>query len=93
MSLNQTGSHRIRSCISGLMSRVFANGPVQSQVKSYQRLKIMVLDIAWLNTQHYKVEIKGKVEQSRNGVTPSPTPLGHPRLKSPTYYNYTEANR
>ena len=25
----------------------------------------MVLDIALLNTQHYKVEIKGKVEQSR----------------------------
>ena len=38
---------------------------VQSQVKSYQRLKKMVLDAALLNTQHYKVWIKGKVEQSR----------------------------
>ena len=38
---------------------------VQSQVKSYQRLKKMVLDVALLNTQHYKVWIKGKVEQSR----------------------------
>ena len=27
-----------------------------------------------LNTQHYKVRIKGKVEQSREGVAPSPTP-------------------
>ena len=25
----------------------------------------MVLDATWLNTQHYKVRIKGKVEQSR----------------------------
>ena len=38
---------------------------VQSQVESYQRLKKMLLDIAFLNTQHYKVRIKGKVEQSR----------------------------
>ena len=37
---------------------------VQSQVESYQRLKTMVLDAALLNTQHYKVRIKGKVEQS-----------------------------
>ena len=37
---------------------------VQSQVPSYQRLKKMVLDISLLNTQHYKVRIKGKVEQS-----------------------------
>ena len=50
------------------MSRVFANGPetgVQSQVESYQRLKKMVLDAALLKTQHYKVRIKGKVEQSK----------------------------
>ena len=41
---------------------------VQSQVKSYQRLKKKkkkVLDATLLNTQHYKVWIKGKVEQSR----------------------------
>ena len=38
---------------------------VQSQVESYQRLKKMVLDAILLNTQHYKVRIKGKVEQSR----------------------------
>ena len=38
---------------------------VQSQVESYQRLKKMVLDISLLNTQHYNLRIKGKVEQSR----------------------------
>ena len=46
---------------------------VQSQVESYQRLK-MVLDTSLLNTQHYKVCIKGKVEKSGGGVAPSPTP-------------------
>ena len=34
----------------------------------------MVLDASLLNTQIYKVRIKGKVEQSREGVAPSPTP-------------------
>ena len=34
-------------------------------IESYQRLKKMVLDAALLNTQYYKVRIKGKVEQSR----------------------------
>ena len=38
---------------------------VQSQVESYQRLKKMVRDVSLLNTQQYKVGIKGKVEQSR----------------------------
>ena len=38
---------------------------VQSQVKSYQKLKKMVLDAIMLNTQHYKVGMKGKVEKSR----------------------------
>ena len=34
----------------------------------------MVLDASLLNTQHYKVRIKSKVEQSREGIAPSPTP-------------------
>ena len=38
---------------------------VQSPVESYQRLKKMVFDTFLLNTQDYKVRIKGKVEQSR----------------------------
>ena len=33
----------------------------------------MVLDAALLYPQHYKVQIKGKVEKSREGVVPSPT--------------------
>ena len=46
----------------------------------------MVLDTSLLNTQHYKVRIKGKVEQS---MEKSSTLLymetwGHPRLRSPT---------
>ena len=34
----------------------------------------MVLDTALLNTQHYKVRIKGKVEQSREWSSALPTP-------------------
>ena len=52
----------------GLMSRVFTNGqgnlgsiPGQSIPKTEK----MVLDATLINTQHYKVQIKGKVEQTR----------------------------
>ena len=34
----------------------------------------MVLDAFLLNTQHYKVHIKGKWSNPRKGVAPSPTP-------------------
>ena len=55
---------------------------VLSQVESYQRLrkkkkkkKKRVLDTFLLNTQHYKVGIKGKVKQSRKKkLRPSFTP-------------------
>ena len=50
------------------MSRVFANGPGDLgsiPVQVIPKAKKMVLDLALLNTQHYKVRIKGKVEQSR----------------------------
>ena len=47
---------------------------VPSQVKLYQRLKKMVLDAALLNTQYYKVGIKGKVEQPREWSCALPTP-------------------
>ena len=49
------------------MSRVFANGPQdQSSIPGQviPKTQKMVLDAALLNTQHYKVSIKGKVEQS-----------------------------
>ena len=54
--------------IIGLMSRVFANGSGdQSSItgRVIPKTQKMVLDAALLNTQHYKVRIKGKVEQSR----------------------------
>ena len=52
----------------GMMVRVFANGlgdqgSVPGQV--IPKTQKMVLDASLLNTQHYKVRIKGKVEQSR----------------------------
>ena len=52
----------------GLMSRVFANGPEDQDSIPGQVLpktQKMVLDAALLSTQHYKVRIKGKVEQTR----------------------------
>ena len=60
----------------GLGVRVFANGPgdlgsIPGRV--IPKTQKMVLDASLLNTQHYKVRIKGKVEQSRKGVAPSPT--------------------
>ena len=52
----------------GLVGRVFANGPVDlGSIPGHvipKTLK-MVLDTSLINTQHYKVRIKGKVEQSR----------------------------
>ena len=51
-----------------IMSRVSANnqgdwGSIPGQV--IPKTQRMVLDATLLNTQHYKVRIKGKVEQSR----------------------------
>ena len=53
--------------IIGLTSTVFANGPGdQSSIpgRVIPKTQKMVLDAALLNTQHYKVWIKGKVAQS-----------------------------
>ena len=52
----------------GIMVRVFANGPgdlgsIQGRV--IPKTQKMVLDAILINTQHYKVRIKGKVEKSR----------------------------
>ena len=51
-----------------LISRVFDNGPEDRgsiQGLIIPKTQKMVLDAALLYTQHYKVMIKGKVEQSR----------------------------
>ena len=55
----------------------FANGPGDQGSflsRVLPKIQKMVLDSALLNTQNYKVRIKGKVEQSRKGVAPSSTP-------------------
>ena len=56
--------------------REFANGPgdlgsIPGRV--IPKTQKMVLHASLLNTQHYKVQIKGKVEQPREGVAPSRT--------------------
>ena len=61
----------------GLAVRVFTNGlgdlgSIPGRV--IPKTQKMVLDASLLNTQHYKVQIKGKMKQSREGVAPSPTP-------------------
>ena len=61
----------------GLVGRVFANGPgdlgsIPGRVIP-KTLK-MVLDTSLLNTQDYKVRIKGKVEPSRERSSASLTP-------------------
>ena len=60
-----------------LVGRVFANdlgdpGSIPGRVKT--RTLKMVLATSLLNTQQYKVGIKGKWSNSRKGVAPSPTP-------------------
>ena len=50
------------------MGRVFANGPVDLGSipgRVIPKTLKMVLDTSLLNTQLYKVRIKGKVEQSK----------------------------
>ena len=83
------------------MSRVFANspgdwGPIPGRV--IPKTQKMVFDAALLNTQHYEVQIKGKVEQSREWncpplyfgvVTIEKEPSGQPRLQSPTLLIHT----
>ena len=60
------------------MSRVFTNGPgargsIPGQV--IPKTQKMVLDAALLNTQVYKVRIKGKVEQFREKSSALPFTL------------------
>ena len=50
------------------MSRVFVNGPGDWSLIPglvIPKTQTMVLDATLLNTEHYKVWIKGKVEQTR----------------------------
>ena len=59
----------------GLVPRVFANGPEdRGSIPGRVIPKILktVLDTSLLSTQQYKVRIKGKVEQSREGSSALP---------------------
>ena len=66
-------------CVCGIdvMVSVFANGlgvlgSIPGQV--IPKTQKMVLDAFLLNTQYYKVQIKGKWNNPRKGIVPSPTP-------------------
>ena len=83
----------------GIMVKVFANGPgdlgsIPGRV--IPKTQKMVLDATLLNTQHYKVRIKSKVEQfnERSCALPDTLlskrePSGYPRLRSPTSQQLT----
>ena len=52
----------------GIMVRVFANGPEDLGSipgRIIPKTQKIILDVTLLNTQHYKVRIKDKEEQSR----------------------------
>ena len=62
----------------GLMITVFANGPGDhGSIPGWviPKTQKMVLDATLLSTQHYKVRIKGKVEQSREWSSTRPYTL------------------
>ena len=62
----------------GIMVRVFANGPGDLGSilgRIIPKTQKMVLDASLLNTQHYKVQIKSKVEQSRERSSALPYTL------------------
>ena len=59
------------------MVRVFANGPVDlCSISDWviPKTQKMVLDDSLLNTQHYKVRIRGKWSNPGKGIGTSPTP-------------------
>ena len=62
----------------GIMVRVFANGPGEKGSipgRVIPKTQKMVLDASLLNTQHYKVWIKVKVEKSRERSSALPYTL------------------
>ena len=66
------------------LSRVFASGPgdwfsIPGQV--IPKSQKIVLDTTLLSTQHYKLRIKGKVEQSRKWSSTLPLHLGVVAIK------------
>ena len=73
----------------GFMCRVFADDPEDRGSipgRIIPKIQKMVLDAALLTTHHYKVRIKGKVEQSREWISALPYTLG-------ANFNYLTYNR
>ena len=74
------GNPRLRSPsllnqLIGLVARVLTNGPGNlGPGRVFKSLLKMVLDSSLLNTQQYKIRIKGKVEKSREKSSAPPTP-------------------
>ena len=66
--MRKSGKTWVRVDKSGLVGRVFTSGPGDLGLIPgcvIPKTLKMVLDTSMLNTQQYKVHIKGKVEQSR----------------------------
>ena len=60
--------HSNKNQLIGLVGRVFANGAGDTGSipgRIIPKTLKMILDTSLLNTQQYKIRIKGKVEQSR----------------------------
>ena len=73
----------------GLIGRMFANGPGDlGSISGHVIPKIlkMVLDTSVVNTQQYKVCIKGKVEQSRERSSAPPLHLGVVAIEKGTFW-------
>ena len=61
-----------------MIVRVFTNGPEDLGSipgRFIPKTQKVVLDTSMLNTQHYKVQIKGKVEQSKERSSALPYTL------------------
>ena len=78
----------------GIIVRVFANGPrdlgsIPDQV--IPKTQKMVLYATLLNTQHYKVRIKSKVEQGKDDVVAiEKGAFGPPSTSFTILYNYND---
>ena len=62
----------------GIMVREFANGPGDLSLipcRVIPKTQNMVLDATLHNTQHYKVSVKGKLDQSRERSSAIPYTL------------------
>ena len=93
LSFNISNYPQLKAFTIGLMSRVFVNGlGDRGSIPGWviPKNQEMVLNAALLNTRHYKVRIKGKMEPYlplKIGVVAiEEGALGHPRLRSPTLH-------